>query len=166
MRSFQLLIIGVCVAGAVWRLTSSLPTTPPKTPPAAPAPQQPIALPAPTPSKQVIHEEKPKPLIDEPAPEIVLTTGRILHDVLAINFMATAVSVSHRDGKQIIAYEQFPLEYREALIERIPKSKAPDPKEEARKAALAREKELKKAEQARMERDTEKPINGKLNIQP
>ena len=80
--------------------------------------------------------------------------------------MATAVSVSHRDGKQIIAYEQFPLEYREALIERIPKSKAPDPKEEARKAALAREKELKKAEQARMERETEKPINGKLNIQP
>lgn len=113
-----------------------------------PTPQPPAPTVAPAPKPAVVVEQKPIPIVEEAVAELKLTTGRVLYDVMARNFSETAVSVTHRDGKQIIPYEQFPAEYRDALLDRMPRPKALDPKEEARKMAAIREKAQKKAEQA------------------
>lgn len=148
MKPLSILVVCLCVIGAVWHFTTQ--PTPP-TPPAPPTPPQPAPK-----EKKVeavpVPEKKPAPVVDFAAPELELTTGRVLYDVVAKSFTETAVSVTHRDGLQIIPYEQFPADVRPALLERKPEPKVVDPKEQARRAAFAAEKERKKAQ---LERERE-----------
>jgi len=58
------------------------------------------------------------PLINEPVKELKLASGVVLYDAQAKSFGEKVVMVKHRDGGQTVPYEQFPEEYRAALLEK------------------------------------------------
>jgi hypothetical protein len=64
------------------------------------------------------------PLLDEPVAELTLTTGAKLYDARAKSFGAAVVMVKHRDGAQTVRYEEFPQEFRDALLAKKPQPAA------------------------------------------
>jgi hypothetical protein len=77
------------------------------------------------------------PLFNEPVPELHLTNGEVLHDVVAKAFNETSVLVRYSEGGRTVAYDLFPAEYKSLVLARKPVfhvSNAPKPKLEAVKA--------------------------------
>ncbi|HEU5081597.1 MAG TPA: hypothetical protein VFT72_20455 [Opitutaceae bacterium] len=61
------------------------------------------------------------PLIDEPIAELHLANGDVLHDAQAKSFNRSSVLVRYSEGAKTVAYEQFPAEFRDALLAKKPK---------------------------------------------
>lgn len=66
------------------------------------------------------------PLLDEPLPELHLTSGKTLYDAQAKSYATKSVLVKHRDGAETVPYDQFPSEYRDALLKKRPQPKPAD----------------------------------------
>lgn len=61
------------------------------------------------------------PLIDEPVAELHLVNGDVLHDAQAKSFNRTSVLVKYSEGAKTVSYEQFPAEFRDAILAKKPK---------------------------------------------
>lgn len=64
------------------------------------------------------------PLIDEPVAELHLANGDVLRDAQAKSFNRSSVLVRYSEGAKTVAYEQFPAEFRDALLAKKPKPAA------------------------------------------
>jgi hypothetical protein len=60
------------------------------------------------------------PLFDEPIPELHLTNGEVLHQVVAKGFNSTSVLVRYSDGAKTVPYDLFPPEYKSLVLARKP----------------------------------------------
>jgi hypothetical protein len=83
------------------------------------------------------------PLFDEPVPELHLTNGQVLHDVVAKAFNENSVLVRYSEGGRTVPYDLFPAEYKSLVLARKPVfhvNKAPTPAIEVVKAASKKPK--------------------------
>ncbi len=60
------------------------------------------------------------PLFDEPLPELHLTNGEVLHNVVAKGFNSTSVLVRFSEGAKTVNYDLFPAEYKTLVLARKP----------------------------------------------
>ncbi|HEY9155017.1 MAG TPA: hypothetical protein VIM69_07805 [Opitutaceae bacterium] len=60
------------------------------------------------------------PLFDDPIPELHLTNGEVLHDVVAKGFNSTSVLVRYSEGAKTVPYDLFPAEYKSLVLARKP----------------------------------------------
>jgi hypothetical protein len=83
------------------------------------------------------------PLFDEPVPELHLTNGQVLHDVVAKAFNENSVLVRYSEGGRTVPYDLFPAEYKSLVLARKPVfhvNKAPKPAPEVAKTTPKKEK--------------------------
>ena len=64
------------------------------------------------------------PLFDEPLPELHLTNGEVLHNVVAKGFNSTSVLVRYSEGAKTVPYDLFPTDYKSLVLARKPVSHA------------------------------------------